>query len=296
VATDDHRWAHRTPSLHGLSFCFGVRSDDEALGRHIDDLFAGLRAAGPVEHWYSLTATTASGHGDGIDITRDDEHVARLAHRGEAVDWLLWDVNRSVAEASAEHLLLHAGAVCRGGTGIVMPGPSGSGKSTLAAGLVRAGLDYLSDELVAVELASGRLLPYAKPITVKPGSFDALHDLVPADVPPQWRPAGERHVPVGAPTGRAVAGPTEAGILVVPRYEAGATTKLTPLSATEAFAALAVNAVNLTAHGSDAVRVLGQLAARCDCVALTTSDLRDACALVLGLAAARADREAARAS
>ena len=85
-----------------------------------------------------------------------------------------------------------------------MPAASGSGKSTLTAGLARAGLGYLSDELVALELdgaVPGRLLPYPKPITVKPGSFAVLADMDPGPFGDGW--FGE------APGGR-VAGPGRA--------------------------------------------------------------------------------------
>ena len=123
----------------------------------------------------------------------------------------MWDVNRSAAEASGEHLLFHAGALDAGGTGVLLPGTSGSGKSTLTAGLARAGLGYLTDELAALDLRSGQLLPYPKPITLKAGSFAVLPELDPdAGRSPglgtgagRW--AGEEwQVAVGGDTGRRV--------------------------------------------------------------------------------------------
>ena len=62
-------------------------------------------------------------------------------------------------------------------------------------------LAYLTDELAALDLASGQLQPYAKPITIKRGSFDVLPDMhtsrEAAPVAGRW--AGEEwHVPVGA--------------------------------------------------------------------------------------------------
>jgi HprK-related kinase A len=300
VVSGDH-WAHHTPSLNGLSYRFAVRTDDERLGRHLDSLLAGLRAPGPVDHWYSVTAAVDGGY----DVTRDDEPVALAQHPGDAAGWLVWDVNRLTAEAGGAHLLFHAAGVAAGGTGMVLPGPSGSGKSTLCAGLARAGLSYLSDELVALELDTGRLLPYAKPITIKAGSFAALRALGPpagsgsgdaeAWAGDEW--AGEeRLLPVGG-AAVAVGRPCEPGFIVVPRYEKGAPTRLAPLSATEAFVALAVNAVNFKAHGTVGTDALGALVARCECVALTMSDLGEACRLVEDLVGrGAAERGAGRAS
>jgi hypothetical protein len=135
-------------------------------------------------------------------------------------------------------------------------------------------------------MATGRLVPYPKPITLKPGSFDVLSDMAPAACRGRGRDpwAGEEwHVAVGTGTGRRIGRACKPGVVVVPRYVAGAGTALTALSATEAFFALAVNAVNLVPHGSVGTRALGRLAAMCPCFALTMSDLDEACRLVLEL-------------
>lgn len=69
-----------------------------------------------------------------------------------------------MVDASGDHLLFHAGAVQGANGGVMLPGVSGSGKSTLVAGLVRGGLGYLSDEVVAVSLSEPLMLPYPKAI------------------------------------------------------------------------------------------------------------------------------------
>jgi hypothetical protein len=280
-------WVHRTPSLRALSYRFAVRSDNERLGRQVDSLLAGLRDPGetaPVEHWYSLTgADTPPG---AVDVRRDGEAVARGQRPGDALGWVVWDVNRAAAEAGGDHLLFHAGAIEADGTGVLLPGASGSGKSTLVAGLVRGGLGYLTDELAALNMATGRLVPYAKPITVKPGSFAVLSDMGP-DVGLEcghgrWT-GHEWQVAVGDGTGRRIGRSCVPRFVVVPRYDAAAATALTPLSDTEAFFALAVNAVNLIPHGSEGTRALGRLAKGCRCFSLTMSDLDEACRLVSDL-------------
>jgi hypothetical protein len=276
-----------TSRLRALSYRFAVRSDDRELGRHVEKVLAGLRepaTAPPVEHWYSLTPS-ADGTGR-VDVRRDGADVALDRWPSDAVGWVVRDVNRTAAEASSEHLLLHAGALEASGTGVLVPGSSGSGKSTLVAGLARAGLSYLTDELAALDLSSGHLQPYAKPITIKRGSFDVLGDMHPcaeADPLVGRGSGGEWQVPVGPGTSRAIGRPCAPGIVVVPRYDRGATTALTPLTDTEAFLYLALNAVNLRSHGGAGTAALGKLITSCTCVALTMSDLDAACVLVLGL-------------
>jgi hypothetical protein len=52
------------------------------------------------------------------------------------------------------------------GRAIVIPGRSGAGKTTLVAELVRAGATYHSDEFAVLD-ASGRVHPFAKPLSVR---------------------------------------------------------------------------------------------------------------------------------
>jgi hypothetical protein len=297
------RWPYRSAGLRGLSFRFGVRCDDARLGAQIDALFAGLREpdGAPVEHWYSLTTATAPTCGVGtFDVRRDDETLAYDQRAGDALGWIVWDVNRSAAAASGAHLLFHAGALEVDGAALLLPGTSGSGKSTLTAGLVtRVGLGYLTDELAAQDLNSGRLLPYAKPITVKRGSFDVVPELHPdrRSGPGAASWAGEEwQVAVGGIGAEHIGRPCPLRWVIVPRYVPGASTALTPLSDTEAFLTLALHAVNLLPHGAAGSAALGRMVADACCYTLTMSDLDEACALVRGLVTTGAPASGAAAS
>jgi hypothetical protein len=288
------RWVYHTPILSALSYRFAVRTDDECLSRQVDAILAGLRdpsGEAPARHWYSLTS--AAGPVGAVDVLRNGEFLARGQQPGDALGWVVWDVNRAAAAAGAEHLLIHSGAVETAGTGILFPGASGSGKSTLVAGLVRSGFGYLTDELSALDMTSGMLLPYPKPITVKPGSFAVLSDMDPGAWPDPASGHGawqEWQVAVGAGTGRGIGTPCAPGFVIAPHFDAGADTTLRPLSETQAFFTLAVNAVNLLPHGSVGTSVLGRLAGECQCFSLAFSDLDDACRLILDLVAGETPR------
>jgi hypothetical protein len=312
-----HDPAHCTPGLRALSYRFVVCCDDAALGTYIEGLLGSLRpgdgssdSGESAVARYDVTASSSSSSRPGcVDVHRDGEVVVLDVAPGDAVATLVWDVNRLAAERSGAHLLFHSGGLeAADGVGLLVPAASGSGKSTLTAGLARAGLGYLSDELVALELdgaVPGRLLPYPKPITVKPGSFTALASMEPGPFGDGWfgessgsesgsgsgsgpdASEDEWQVPVGEGTGLRVGSPCRPAYVIVPRYDAGAETALTRLSETEAFFALALHAVNMLPHGADATSALGRLASDCECYALAMSDLDAACALVLGLVAAR---------
>jgi len=292
----DQGWSHCTPNLRALSYRFAVCCDDRALGRHIEKSLSALCDTGEGEaggsdepHRYTLTPV-ASGI---LDLARDGELVRAGLRCTDVLGWLVWDVNRAAAEASEQHLLFHAGGLEAAGRGILVPGPSGSGKSTLTAALARAGLAYLSDELVAFELASRLLLPYPKPITLKAGSCAALPELAPpADDPFDSGSSTSREwqVPVGGGTPHRVGVPCDAALVVVPRYDPGGATTLSPLTETEAFFTLALNAVNLIPHRSAGTDALGELAAQCECFRLSFSDLHEACRLVVDLVGVPAAR------
>jgi hypothetical protein len=287
VKTQIRHRARGMADLDALSYRFSVQCDDNRLEASIAALLEGLRhddapADNPDEGCcYSLRAQAD----DTVDVWRDAEAVALALQVNEAVAWLVRDVTRRAAEAGRDHLLIHAAGVQDGKRGVLLPGPSGSGKSTLAAGLVRSGLAYLSDELVALEIGSGRLLPYAKPISLKHGSRSVLRDMVPPAPGGADDGSADQEIllAVGTSVGRPVGVACRPELLVVPRYEPGRTTRFVPLSETEAFAALAVNTVNLVEHGATGVQALGELATRCERVALTMSDLDEAVALVRGL-------------
>jgi hypothetical protein len=69
----------------------------------------------------------------------------------------------------ADLLFFHAASVGIAGKGLLLVGPKGAGKSTLSSGLAARGHDFLGDETAAFEPASRRLLPFRRPLGIKPG-------------------------------------------------------------------------------------------------------------------------------
>lgn len=278
------RWVHRTATLQGLSFRFAVRCTDAVLGRHMDRLLAPLRTPVPAAHWYSVV----SGVG-GVDVFLDNRLVARAGDAAAAVEWLFWDINRAVADETKDHILFHAGGVQAVDQGVLLPGPSGSGKSTLVAALVRSGLRYLSDEVVALSLENRALLSYPKSIAVGPGSLGLLAELQPrclaASPDPDQPPSIDRkwYLPPSDIRADALGSSCETGLVIFPRYERGASTYLRRLSPSDALVGLVTNTVGLDRHGAPGLEVLAGIAERCGCYELVMDDLLPACRLVLAL-------------
>jgi hypothetical protein len=110
----------------------------------------------------------------------DGERVAGMTTLSAMVDALVHDLNRRVVDASP-HLLLHAGGVAGAGVAVALPGHMEAGKTTLTAGLVRAGLGYLTDEALAFDRETLLALPYPKPLSIDPGAWPLFLELAPPE-------------------------------------------------------------------------------------------------------------------
>ena len=216
----------------------------------------------------------------------DGERFATGRTARDLVAPLTWHLNRAVIDGSVgRHHLMHASAVTRAGLTVVLPADMESGKTTTAAGLLRGGYDYVTDEAVAVDPATGRVHPFPKRLSLDPGSWPLFADLESKYRAPflrQWQVAP-------SDLGAAIApGPVAApSVIVFPKYVAGATTEVVPIGDAEAVYELA----RMTFHFAQApgrnLRSAARLVAGATVVRLRIGDLEDAVAAVDGLVSER---------
>jgi len=88
-------------------------------------------------------------------------------------DELVYVLLQASLEADPDRLHLHTGLVVHRNASVLVGGLAGSGKSTLIAQLVEHGLDYGTDERVAVD-REGVLSVFEKPVSVVRSSFPLL--------------------------------------------------------------------------------------------------------------------------
>jgi hypothetical protein len=277
-------WAYVSPPLLGVTFSFGICCTDADLGGAIDAMLAPLRADGSssrcADHWFELHHGTGPDR-DGFRLSLDGQLLVSAACAASALAWLLWHLNRAVAAAAHDHVLLHAGGIARGDVGVVFPAPSGSGKSTLVGGLVRRGMGYMSDELLGLSLDGSSLVPFPKPLSMASDTGVLLFG--PAWAHETSSPPRRGSVPVEPDrlrSGSVVTGPIDPKVMVVPRYRPGGRSTLVPIAPEDAVIELALNAVNLPRLRGGGVHALGVMARRCTSFRLEMSDLDEACALV----------------
>lgn len=95
----------------------------------------------------------------------------------QAFPMLEWGLNWVISSHAYGFLVIHAAVVERDGRALILAADPGSGKSTLCAALVHQGWRLLSDELTLVDLASGTILPIARPISLKNASINVVKNL-----------------------------------------------------------------------------------------------------------------------
>ncbi len=223
----------------------------------------------------------------GFVLERDGRRVRTARWPDGLVDIVLWEVFHDAIRDEIGSVAIHAGAVSYRGRGIVFPAPMNTGKTTLVGALICAGFDYLSDEAALIEMG-GTLLPFLKPLTFEPGSYDLL---------PQLRALSEngsglRRQHVMADELRLGSSGTacEIGWVVTFSRRAGAPTTLEPLTPGEALAALAKNSFNLHRLGARGIDTLGSVVRGATALHLEVGDLQDAVQAILGLVGTSRDR------
>jgi hypothetical protein len=164
-------------------------------------------------------------------LTQDGRESLLTARPAEAAGWLYIAILERIYPNVRWFALIHGAALARNGHGLALVGSSGSGKSTLTAGLMAAGFDYLSDDLVALSEPAKSIMPWPLPLSIKPGSFDVVSRLWPELMQaPRYRTKGLDARLLVPPAAAWDAQPAALRRVVFPYYTAGVPAELRRLS------------------------------------------------------------------
>lgn len=235
-----------------------VEANGDAARRVLAFLYPNAGAPPRQQHGTAQLAIASNAAG-AFDVVRDRVLLYRGREAAEAARVMQGAVTESIAAGCANGLALHAGAVCRGGRALVLPGATGAGKTTLVAHLVDQGADYMTDELSFVPFATDTVHGLPRPLHVKASG----RPFVPAGAA-RWEtlesPVGTLvRPPSGAVIG-ATQSPTLAGF-VFPQFEPLAPVEMEPITAAECGLRLLqslLNARNLPEHGFASVTLLAR--------------------------------------
>jgi hypothetical protein len=254
-----------TRRFDALGHDFAVRSNQLELVQAIDRAYASLACPGAPRTCYHLERSATDEYGvewngttviDGVDVA-------------SALAWLQWDINRRAVTAADRHLVLHAACAQVDGRSVLIAGPSGAGKSTLVAALVGQGCQYITDEAVPIDLDTGTIVPYPKPLALDDRSLGMLPTYaVQAREGSAWGTNPKRLVP--AATSVATAVPVT--LIVFPERDDSGLTVLDPMPRGEALFRLADQAFNLSAHGAAGLEALARIIRSSTTYRLLSSD------------------------
>ena len=205
----------------------------------------------PDLHYQVAKGTTR----DTISLVCHGRAVCHDAARGDLLYLLEKDITVELQRRRADLFFLHAAAIEREGTTLLLVAESGSGKSTTTWGLLHHAFRYLSDELSPIDVNTMCVLPYPHALCLK-------HDPPPPyALPPAAIRLGRTiHLPVDSLPAPTVSGPRALGgvFLVTHRPDIRAP-EMRSIGPAEASARLYVAALNALAHrnqGLQAVRAL----------------------------------------
>jgi hypothetical protein len=222
-----------------------------------------------------------------FEVQRDNKTIWSTTRQEELPPYLAWVViEATLQHLKTTHLLFHGGAVSRGRHGMILPAASQSGKTTLVAGLLAAGFSYFSDDVIVLESTRLELVPFAKCLSIKPGSMSVLGELfsglqngtVPhsgSGVDSIWYlpPPAESWPEASAPV----------CTFVAPQYVSDGPTRLKPIPRSTALQYLLNQSFNLGAQGALGMARAVKVLKNADCYALDLADLRAAVDIVARL-------------
>jgi hypothetical protein len=191
----------------------------------------------------------------GLSLYDGDELVRADIAPSLGAATVVWRLN-SIA-ATSHNLIIHAGCVAGTG-GVILPGESGVGKSTLTAACVEVGMDYLCDEFAALDLATGALVGYPKPIGFAHETLVSASTLRSGSIRASCHPVA----------------------VVFPLFTAGAALSVAKIDPRSTLLALAQQTTNLATSGRSILPWLAGLAASCPAWQVSYGDARAAVPII----------------
>lgn len=186
--------------------------------------------------------------------------------RHHALAMLEWGLNWCVSSHLHRYLVLHAAAAEREGRTYLFPGASGSGKSTLVAALMLSGWRLLTDELVLLDVESGAVQPFPRPLGLKNASIHVIQRDFPQAVmgePVNDTTKGQvAHLRPNLRSVQQADSPGRVAGVVFPHYRAGAPAEVDERHPADTFLSLVNQGFNYQVLGERAFRLLSELVQR----------------------------------
>jgi hypothetical protein len=219
-----------------------VTGCDGAVSRALRRRYWAM-AASPADRVTETLVVSVDGSGYRCEATRQEPFGPCPLNR--FLDELEYRIALALVDARPDLLWLHAGAAAWQGQALVFPAVVGNGKSTLTTRLCESGWQYLSDEYVPYDSATGTVSAFPRMPDVRIPSGTPLLEHSVRCMPKQWVKLSR--------TALAQA-PAAVRALVLPQYRPASGTDLRRASPAEAAFEVLRNLMNARA---DDPRIIG---------------------------------------
>jgi hypothetical protein len=216
---------------------------------------------------------------------RGDELKVKSRHLDRILAHAVWDIPASVPEKTRDFVLLHAGAVSRHGSSMLIPAEAGVGKSSLVAGLLELGFHYLSDEAGVIDPVTRHAYPFPKRLSLDvetvrlfPGLEDRLQDRS-TPLSDRLEDRFVRPEDLGAEVGT----PAAIRWLIFPTPERDGPPRLTPIPSSEAATRMARYSFNLYRYEARGVVLLSRVAVQAEAFELAGGSVQERAELLASL-------------
>jgi HprK-related kinase A len=283
LAADDfsQRLARGELPLRVGPYIYNIQSNLPAVAAGIATLYGDFRLADPGEFVDYNVALQCSGCLQRVrgkaEFLFDKKSPFDTIPAGQAYAFLEWGMNWCVSLHANEYLKLHAAAVSRGDTAIIMPGIPGAGKSTLCAALGLSGWRILSDEHAMIPLRTTEIVPLCRPVSLKNESIDVIKSFS----------ANATFGPVSKETHKGVVvhmkadlhpdshdtKSLQAAAMIFPRYARDEPQRMSPRRRTDSFILAAYHSFNYSLLCEAGFEAMKTLIENIDCYDLVYHDL-----------------------
>ena len=196
---------------------------------------------------------------------------------GQAYAFLEWGMNWCVSIHANEYLKLHAAAVARNDSAIIMPGVPGAGKSTLCAALGLSDWRVLSDEHALIEPDSGKIVPLCRPVSLKNDSIGVIKSFSAeacfGPVSEETHKGRVAHMKADLHSQSHQNQPLSTAAMVFPRYSPDDPQGLSKRRRTDSFLLAAYHSFNYSLLGDTGFNVMKNLIEGVECFDLVYRDM-----------------------
>lgn len=264
-----------TLQLRFLENTIEIQCEDSELAALLRVNFEGLLISGR----RSDVEYQIGGRGSGPFLLErsDDSRQIAAAQSGDVIYELEGNLVVWLQLANPSYAFLHAAALVRNEAIHLLTGHSGAGKSTTAFGLTHINFRILTDEMVAIDLASRKLFAFKHAVCLKqhpPSGFDLPTGTVTSTRGYHIPPSALNDTP--PPDGLPIK------TIVFMEYNPEAERpELKTCGSAEAVTRLYPNMLNALSHPEQGLKAAAAVVRGLDCYLMTTAELGQSCELIM---------------